>query len=490
MRAMASSGGRRPGGDLLEQRIVEAGDHGAGIGGAAVEADAEAGRAAIGGDAAVVGDEVLFGILGGDAALEGMAVEPDLALSRHAGALILADRGAVGDADLGLDDVDAGHLLGDGVLDLDAGIDLDEIEGAGVGVLEELDRAGAAVFGGMGDGDGVVAEFLALPRRKIRRRRPLDDFLVTPLDGAVALEEVDDRAEGIGENLDFDMARPLDEFLQIDVVLAEGGLGFAARAVRSRTSVASSGMTRMPRPPPPQDAFSMTRVADAPGLRLGDLDVGRKRVRRRHHRHADRDREIARRDLVAEHAHGVRRRSDEDDPRRGAGFREVGVFRQQPVAGMDRIGLRFAGDADDLGDRQIGLDRAETLADLVGFVGLEAVEGELVLFGEDRDRAHAQFIGRAEDADGDFGSIGDENFLDRQGSPVSLEETAERQALLGPLCNCETDCCDAQSRSPVAASLGVCRRNRLQTLRFRWRASCPKSLSMRSPAERPSRRRR
>ena len=74
----------RPGGHLFQQRIVEARDDRAGIGGAAVEPDAEAGRAAIGGDAAVVGDEVLLGVLGGDAALQGVAVEPDLLLRRHA----------------------------------------------------------------------------------------------------------------------------------------------------------------------------------------------------------------------------------------------------------------------------------------------------------------------------------------------------------------------------------------------------------------------
>ena len=53
---------------------------------------------------------------------------------------------------------------------------------------------------------------------------------------------------------------------------------------------------------------------------------------------------------------------------------------------MDRVGLGLAGDAEHLGDRQIGLDRPQPLADLVGLVGLEAVEGELVLLGEDRDR--------------------------------------------------------------------------------------------------------
>ena len=41
--------------------------------------------------------------------------------------------------------------LGDGVLDLDARIDLDEVEVAGVGIHQELDRAGADIVRGAGD---------------------------------------------------------------------------------------------------------------------------------------------------------------------------------------------------------------------------------------------------------------------------------------------------------------------------------------------------
>ena len=78
---------RRPGGDLLQQRIVVAGDDRAGIGGAAVEADAVAGGAAIGGDPAVVGDEVVLRVLGGDPALDGVAVERDVGLAGLAGGL-------------------------------------------------------------------------------------------------------------------------------------------------------------------------------------------------------------------------------------------------------------------------------------------------------------------------------------------------------------------------------------------------------------------
>ena len=50
-----------------------------------------------------------------------------------------------GDPDLRLDQIDAGDALGDGVLDLDARIDLDEVELAGVGILQELDGSRAAV---------------------------------------------------------------------------------------------------------------------------------------------------------------------------------------------------------------------------------------------------------------------------------------------------------------------------------------------------------
>src|ERR1700727_1697791 len=53
---------------------------------------------------------------------------------------------ALGDGELLGADVDAGHRLGDRVLDLDAGVDLEEVELAaacarGVGVDEELHRA-------------------------------------------------------------------------------------------------------------------------------------------------------------------------------------------------------------------------------------------------------------------------------------------------------------------------------------------------------------
>src|SRR5690606_13194427 len=124
---------RGPRRDFLQKRVVIAGDHRAGIGRTAVETDAEASRPAIGGDAAVVGNEVLLRVLRGDPALQRMTVQLDVGLLRYARTRI-ADVLAFGYADLRLDDVDPRHLFGDGMLDLDARIDLYEVEGAGINI--------------------------------------------------------------------------------------------------------------------------------------------------------------------------------------------------------------------------------------------------------------------------------------------------------------------------------------------------------------------
>jgi hypothetical protein len=69
---------------------------------------------------------------------------------------------------------------------------------------------------------------------------------------------------------------------------------------------------------------------------------------------------------------------------------------------MDGVHLGLARHPQNLVNRKIGLDRAFSLADLIGLVGLEAVEGKLVLLGIDGHGRDAQFRGGAENADGNF----------------------------------------------------------------------------------------
>ena len=111
-------------------------------------------------------------VLGIDAALDGVAVELDVLLRD-------GELGAVGDADLLEDEVDVGDHLGHRVLDLDAGVHLDEIEAAVF--VEELDGADAEIVQvphRLRDG---FADGVALIRIEGRGGAFLQDFLVPAL---------------------------------------------------------------------------------------------------------------------------------------------------------------------------------------------------------------------------------------------------------------------------------------------------------------------
>ena len=257
----------------------------------------------------------------------------------------VGQRPALGDQDLALDDVVAGDLLGDGVLDLDARIDLDEVELAAVGVDEELDGAGVVQADGPADGEGGVEDALAQGGIEIGGGGDLDDLLMAPLHGAIALEEVDQVAVLVAEQLHLDVAGAADELFEEDVGDAEGGAGLAAGLVE--------GVVELVR-------------------RQGDAHAAAAAA----HRRLDDDRDSR----AAGPARGPRRsmrtaaslpartgtpafwamwravtlspscsrisvaRPDEDDARpRGQARAKCGVFGEETVAGMDRVDVVFAG---------------------------------------------------------------------------------------------------------------------------------------------------
>ena len=169
MRNSASAGAARDDGggevaaaarELREHRVEVRADLRACGGRAAVEADAGAAGRAVRRDLAGVGAEALRRVLGRDAALQRGAAQLDLVLREAE----LGERLPRRDAHLRLHEVDVGHLFGDGVLDLDARVHLDEddLAGARAGRLEqELDRAGVLVADRLGERDGVAVERVA-----------------------------------------------------------------------------------------------------------------------------------------------------------------------------------------------------------------------------------------------------------------------------------------------------------------------------------------
>ncbi len=106
------------------------------------------------------------------------------------------------------------------MLDLQPRVHLQEIEAA-VLAGDELDGAGAIVADRLGERDRLLAHCCARLGIEQRARRLLDDLLVAALDRAFALAEIDDVAVLVAQNLDFDVARIGDEFLDEDAIIAE-----------------------------------------------------------------------------------------------------------------------------------------------------------------------------------------------------------------------------------------------------------------------------
>ena len=196
-------------------------------------------------------EEVVVGIFGVDAALDRMAAQLDVFLRERQ---LLAG----GDVHLQVHEIEAGDEFRDRMLHLQARVHLEEVEVA-ILVDQELDGAGVVVTGGFGDAHGDFAHAAAHLFVDERRGRLFEHLLMAALHGALALAEIDDVAVLVAEDLHLDVARILDELLDVDFAVAEGALRFAARVLEGGLQIlAASDTMRMPLPPPPAAAFSMT----------------------------------------------------------------------------------------------------------------------------------------------------------------------------------------------------------------------------------------
>ena len=210
-------------GELGQHRVEVRADLGAGVGRAAVEADAGAAGGAVRRDLAGVGAEAVGRVLGGDPALQRGAAQRDRVL----GQAEVGERLAGRDPHLRLHEVDVGDLLGHRVLDLDARVHLDEdvVALAGRAGTPRCRRCGSRSRWANATASAHIRSRSS--RVEVRRRRDLDDLLVPALHRAVALEEVDHVARAVGEDLHLDVPRVDDGLLDEHGRVAEGALGLA-----------------------------------------------------------------------------------------------------------------------------------------------------------------------------------------------------------------------------------------------------------------------
>jgi hypothetical protein len=240
------------------------------------------------------------------------------------------------DPDLCRDEVDAGQRLGDGVLDLDPAVDLDEVRVA-VAVDEELERADVLVARGDGSPNGAFGQLRTSRRRQRRRGRLLENLLVAPLDRTVALAQVDALPVAVDSDLDLDVSVVLDPALEVERVVAERRLGLGAADL--------DGRLELPRRADHPHALAAAagrrldqhRVADSLGLLERVLVVAQHPIRTRDRLEAVRRQQPARALLAAETLEHLGRRADERQVVRANDVGKALVLREEAVAGMDRV---------------------------------------------------------------------------------------------------------------------------------------------------------
>ena len=138
------------------------------------------------------------------------------------------------DAELSLDEINVRDLLGYRVLHLDAGIALDEKVFATLGVDQKLDRPGVHIAGRTREADRILQDASPKAGLQSRCRRDLDNLLVSKLDRAVALVEMNDVAAAVGQDLDLDVTWPRDQLLDKHGAVAERRHGFALASCEGR----------------------------------------------------------------------------------------------------------------------------------------------------------------------------------------------------------------------------------------------------------------
>ena len=131
-------------------------------------------------------------------------------------------------------DVYASDQFGNRVLDLQARIHLQKIK-VTVAVCQDLDGAGVRVSRSLGGFHRDLAHSLAHVGIDRWRGAFFNNFLMPPLNRAIALAKIDRISVFVREHLHFNVSRINDRLLDIDFIVTKGALGLAAGCIQRRS---------------------------------------------------------------------------------------------------------------------------------------------------------------------------------------------------------------------------------------------------------------
>ena len=347
-------------------------------------------------DRARAGPKVVHGILGIDPALDRVPANHDVILPEAQGQ-------SLRDPDLFADQVNAGHHLGDSVLDLDAGVHFNEIVAA-VPIRHELDGAGVHTARRAGGGQGRGAHLPAQFRAQGAGRRLLDELLVPPLDGALAVSELDHVSVGVCEDLKFDVSGVLDLLFEVELPVSEAG----ARLLEELRQFIRAAHTPDPEPAASGGGLDQDRPAhgfrDSQRLvRVSDRSVGS-----RYHRDAGCLHPRPGGCLPAHLPDHFRGRPDKGQSGRLARLGELRGFREKPIAGVDGLAAGRESDGQQRLRVQIAVSGAGRPNTISVLRQLDR-KGVPVRLGTDDHRGYIQFAAGTLYAQGDLSAVRDQN---------------------------------------------------------------------------------
>ena len=297
------------------------------------------------------------------------------------------------------------------MLDLNAGVHLNEIV-VPIPVHQELHCAGIDVTYVLGDLDCVCMKLFQCCLGDTPGRGILYYLLIAALEGAVPLPQVKDIPMRVGQNLNLKVLWLHQEFFDEDILVAEGLPGL----VLHQLELAADLLLAVTAAHAPAAAASrrLQNDGEAVGERLFHRLIGILQRLRGAGNGGDAagNRGGLGGQLVAHLVQDMGGRTDKSNPRRFTGPGEIGVLREESITGVDGVHAPALGQVDDGRNVQIGPQRRLVFADKIGLIGLGAEKAVRVLVGVHSHRVEAQVVASAENTNGDFSAICDQNLVE------------------------------------------------------------------------------
>ena len=315
---------------------------------------------------------------------------------------------------LRLHQIDTKDLFGNRVLHLQARVGLDEHirQGLRRQIDQKLEGAQAFVAQLGRHAQRILRDAFAQRLRQAGAGRNLHQLLKAALQRAFALAQRHRPFAAVAQQLNLDMACARHQALYIHTVHTKRRFCLAAAALIGGSYITS--LIHRPHTAPAAAANGLDHDAAGPiGLLLGKELLGLCKRHRLgtagHQRHAALLRQRAGSGLVAQQSQLLWRGADKAHTGGSTSQRKVCVFAQKTVAGVQRIAALLLRNLQQMCAIQIGRWAAGTQCD-GGICGLHMGCLRIILR-IDRKAGNAQFLQGADDAQGDFTAVGDQDFF-------------------------------------------------------------------------------